>query len=241
MDWLSTAFPWIGLIAAAALLVLLFGTDTLRSNPEISRWRDLVWLSWVATAVYLLHNVEEYGIDLLGRTYAFPTTSCAMFGKLPYPDCPVPPLFFVSVNVPMFWFVGPIAALLSRRHPLVGLTLYGVIFINAVGHIVSGLVTGTFYNPGLLTALLLFLPLSVWVAYALFGRNGLSYKALTFLIAWGIVAHAILAISIVPLMRGAIASAKPAVLMQLANAALLLVVPLLAERWRGGIILTARD
>jgi hypothetical protein len=66
----------------------------------------------------------------------------------PHPDCPIPPLFFTAVNVPMFWLVGPLAALLSPRHPLIGLTLYGVISVNAIVHVVSGLATGAFYNPG---------------------------------------------------------------------------------------------
>jgi hypothetical protein len=53
------------------LLGLMFGTNVLRSDLSVSRWRDLVWLSWAATAAYLVHNVEEYGVDLLGREHAF--------------------------------------------------------------------------------------------------------------------------------------------------------------------------
>jgi hypothetical protein len=42
-------------------------------------------------AAYLVHNVEEYGLDLHGEAYAFPKAFCAMFG-FPglYPACPVP-------------------------------------------------------------------------------------------------------------------------------------------------------
>jgi hypothetical protein len=240
VSWFETSFPWIGLVGAVVLLVLMFGTDVLRSDTSVSRWRDLVWLSWAAAVAYLLHNVEEYGIDLWGQTYAFPGDACAIFGHLPYPDCPVPPLFFLAVNVPMFWFVGPVAALLSRRHPLVGLALYGVIFVNALVHVIAGLVTGAIYNPGWLTAVFIFLPLCAWVAYALFGENGLSYRALAFLVGWGVVVHVVLAGSVALLMRGVVSDPEPAELIQIVNAALLLLAPWLVERWRGGAILRSR-
>jgi hypothetical protein len=240
MNWLNTSFPWIGLAGAAVLLVLMFATNRLRSDPGISRWKDLTWLSWAATVVYLLHNVEEYGVDLFGRTYAFPTVMCAMFGYAPPPACPVPPAFFTSVNVPMFWLIGPVAALMSKRHPLVGLTLYSVTSVNLVAHVAGGIATGAIYNPGWLTAVFLFLPLSAWMVHALFGKGRLSYRALAYLLVWGLVAHLLLAVSILPLMRGLIRTAAPAITIQLVNAALLIIAPWLVERWRNGAILRPR-
>ena len=65
-------FPWIGGIAALILLVLLFCTSNLRANAQISRWRDRTWLSWLGMVAYLVHNLEEYGIDLYGRRDGFP-------------------------------------------------------------------------------------------------------------------------------------------------------------------------
>lgn len=237
MDWFNTSFGWFGLVAALVLLVLMFGTDRLRSDASISRWRDLTWLSWTAVTIYLLHNAEEYAIDLYGQIYAFPAAMCANFGHGPYPDCPVPPMFFTAVNVPMFWFVGPIAALLSRRHPLIGLTLYSVISTNAAVHIVGALTTGS-YNPGLFTAALLFVPLAAWAGYALFGKHGLSYQAMAFLIVLGVVAHAVLAGSIFALRTGAIGASAAAAL-QCLNAALLLAAPWFAEHF--GVRIAYRD
>jgi hypothetical protein len=229
MDWFNTSFGWIGFIGALVLLAFMFGSDKLRSDLSVSRWCDLTWLSWAAATAYLLHNAEEYAIDLTGQVYAFPAAMCANFGYGPYPECPVPPIFFTAVNVPMFWFVGPTAALLSRRHPLVGLTLYSVISTNALVHIGGALATGT-YNPGLLTAVLVFVPLSAWVVHALFGKAGLSYKAVAFLVILGVAAHAALAGPIFALKAGAI-SATLAAAAQGLNAAMLLVAPWLAERF----------
>lgn len=240
-SWFDTSFAWIGLAGAVVLLLLLFGTDALRSDRARSRWRDLTWLSWAGATAYLLHNAEEYGLDLLGHTYAFPTSVCGLFGFRVGVDCPVPPTFFTLVNVPTFWLSGPVAALLSRRHPLVGLAIYSVISVNFAAHVISGLVTGTVYNPGWLTAVLLFLPLTLWTTHTLLRTGELTHGGLVFLVGWGVILHATLAASLLPLMKGLVENALPAIVIQVLDAMLLIVVPLVAERWRGGILLRARS
>jgi Protein of unknown function with HXXEE motif len=233
-SWLDLAFPWIGGIAAVVLLVLLFGTQLLRGEPGSSRWRDRVWLSWMAMVIYLLHNVEEYGIDLFGRMHEFPDSICGVL-KLPaYPDCTLPPLFYLAVNIPLFWIGAPIAALLSRRHPLVGLTFYSVIFVNALVHL-APLLAGVGYGPGTLTAAVLFVPVSFWVAYACFGKGRLSYKAMALLIADGVILHVILMGSIQLFIRDLISS-ETLVWTQVANAILFLLIPWLGEKWRNGAL-----
>jgi hypothetical protein len=234
-SWIDIAFPWIGGVAAVVLLILLFGTHLFRSEPGSSRWRDRVWLSWLAIVVYLIHNVEEYGIDLFGRLHAFPAAICAVLNLPPYPDCPLPPAFFLAVNIPLFWIGAPIAALLSRKHPLVGLTFYSVIFTNALVHL-APLLAGVGYGPGTLTAAVLFLPVSAWVAHACFGEGRLSYKAMAVLVADGVVLHVILMGSIQLFVRGMIDSAA-LVWIQLANAVLFLLIPWLAEKWRDGALI----
>ena len=125
----------------------LFGTRFLKSEPGSSRWRDRVWLSWLAVAIYLLHNVEEYGIDVFGRTTQFPAEICFVLNLPVTPDCPIPAAYFLSVNIPLIWVVAPIAAFLSRRHRLVGLAFYGVIFVNLFFHIMPPLVAGAGFGP----------------------------------------------------------------------------------------------
>jgi len=229
-SWLDVSFPWIGGVAALVLLLLLFGTRLLQRDRGLPRWHDLVWLSWLADAVYLLHNVEEYGIDLLGNTHAFPGSLCVTLKLPPYPACPIPPPFFLAVNLSLFWVVGPVAALLSRRYPLVGLSLYSVISSNMLVHVASIVTSGHIYNPGLFTALVLFLPLSIWIARACFGPGLLPYRSLGLLLIWGVFMHLILAGSVKLVSKGLIgATAVEAT--QIANAGLLLLVTWLAERW----------
>jgi len=234
-SWFHLAFPWIGGAASVVLLVLLFASDLLRSGPATFRWRDPVWMSWIAAVAYLLHNVEEYGLDLLGHLHAFPDALCANLKLPPYPDCIVPPAFYLAVNIPMFWIVGPLAALLSPRHRLVGFALYSVISINGLIHIMPVVMTGQLYNPGLLTALLLFLPYTGWVGYAFFGKDRLSYKAMALLIFWGVMLHVLLIGPIFMFLNGLI-SATALVWSQVINAALLFVIPWLGEQWRRGAL-----
>src|SRR5689334_7374637 len=95
--WFDHNWPWIGLAISALLLTLLFTTNAFRSDHSLSRWRDPVWLAWLAPAAYMLHQTEEYGITLFGQLFAFPDALCVTLGQPPYPGCIIPPPVFVAV------------------------------------------------------------------------------------------------------------------------------------------------
>lgn len=86
-------------------------------------------------------------------------TACAQYGFDSIMGCPLTPSFFVAVNIPFVWFVLPIAALWCRRNPAVGLTGAGLLFTNALSHII-GAFTPMGYSPGTPTAAIIFIPLS---------------------------------------------------------------------------------
>jgi hypothetical protein len=159
--------------------------------------------------------------------------SCALcwLNRL-YPSCPIPAPFYLAVNLPLFWVVAPIAAILSRRHPILGLSVYGVIFVNALTHLGAFVRSG--YNPGMLTALILFLPVSFWVARVCFGKHGLPYGVLAFIVADGVFLHVVLMVSTMLFLHGRI---DRVVLtgIQILNAILFFVFAWVAERWRSGI------
>ncbi len=230
-SWLDLSFPWVGSVGAVLLLVLLFSGNRLRSHLGRSRWKDRVWLSWLAAAIYLIHNVEEYGVDLFGRFHAFPDSMCSQLGFSPYPACPLPTPFFLAVNLPIFWVAAPIAAFMSRRHPILGLSLYGIIFVNALIHVGSALHSG--YNPGVLTSVILFLPISLWVAKVCFGRQGLPYAALAFLVADGVILHVVLMGSAILFLHGVIGSSL-LLAIQILNAVLFFLLAWLAAKWGEG-------
>lgn len=230
MPWnaIDRAFPWIGGVAGIVLLGLLFGTRLLRAQSASSRWHDPVWLSWMGVAAYLVHNVEEYGIDFQGHVHAFPSALCATLALPAYPDCPIPTAFFTYVNISLIWIAAPLAAMLSRRRPLLGLSMYSIIFINGLVHILPAVLSNKGYNPGLLSAVGLFIPLSAWVAYACFGKGCLSYRALGILVFSGILVHVVLLGSMLLFLHGVIGSAM-LIGLQIANAGLMLAVPWIAE------------
>ena len=104
--WFDFAWPWFGLGFAVVLAVLLFATNLLRSDLGMPRWRDLRWLAFLAVAVYMVHNVEEYGIAANGVLHAFPDSLCTLLGQPDYPGCGIPPIFYLFVNLPLVWIAG---------------------------------------------------------------------------------------------------------------------------------------
>ena len=226
--WFDLAWPWMGLVAAGILVVLLFATNRLRHNLSLSRWRDITWLSWLAVAAYMVHQFEEYGIDLHGVRHAFPNALCGTLGLDAYPACPIPPFFYLAVNISLVWFVAPLGALLSHRYPLAKLSLYSVLIANGLAHVLPW-VLGRGYGPGALTAALVFLPLFLWVCYACFGKWGLPNKGISVLVALGLLLHVILIGSLVLFIHGKL-GAVLLNLIQVANACLLLTLAWLADR-----------
>jgi hypothetical protein len=201
--WFDLAWPWIGLCFAAVLTVLL-ATSLLRSDRTVARWRDLRWLSFLSVVVYLVHNIEEYGISATGVPHAFPDALCAALGQPPYSACGIPTSFYLVVNLPLIWVAAPVAAVLSNRFRLASLTLWGIIGVNAIVHIVAAVIPRE-YDPGLLTAVVLFLPVTAVAAVATIGTTGpYRRRAGAVLIGAGVIVHVVLAGSLILYLHGAI-------------------------------------
>jgi hypothetical protein len=227
-NWFDINWPWIGLAGSAALWVLLLGTNVFRSELAISRWRDPVWLAWLAPAAYALHQTEEYGVDALGTFFAFPNATCETFGLSLYPDCPIPPGFFTGVNIPGIWILGLICALLSRRHPLMGLGVYGIFITNAPSHLGTWLVSGH-YNPGAVTALLIQLPFSLWAFYAMISGRRITWAGLVSIMLGGAMVTGVLLGSLLLFVAGHL-SEFWMVTIQIFNPLWLLLLPWLQEQ-----------
>lgn len=226
--WFDYNWSWIGLGISAVLLILLFTTNVFRSDPKISRWRDPVWLAWLGPAGYMLHQAEEYGMDALGNTFAFPDLLCASFSFPPYPDCIVPTATFVAINITSIWVAGLICGLLSWRHPLVGLSIYAIHGTNALAHLGTFAASGV-YNPGSLTSALVQLPLFIWVAYAMSGNPAIRKSGIVTLFGAGILLSAVLLGSLKLFSLGKI-SGGALVTIQMLNPLLLIFVVWLKER-----------
>ncbi len=216
IEWYYAVWPWIGLGGGVALLFLLFGTKLLQFDKSISRWKDFSWIGWLGATLYLLHNTEEYGITIFGQLHAFPATMQAMLGTQP------PESFFAAVNISMFWFGLPLAAYLSRKHPMMAMGAAGVLIVNALSHI-APFAMGIGYTAGSLTAIVLFLPYAIFVFATCYRKNKFGIKVLIVSLCIGILSHIVLLGTIIMFANGMVNEAV-LVILQAANAALYLVL-----------------
>ncbi len=109
-----------------------------------------VWL-WVATAAYGVHILEEFILDWKGwanKQLGLPVDW---------------PAFYVT-NALVIVF-GIVAAEIGWKIPVLSLAFPALMVINAIFfHILPFVVTKK-YSPGLISAVLLFLPIGTWVFY----------------------------------------------------------------------------
>ena len=189
--WFHVVWPFVGGGAAIVMLAILLLTDTFRGDTKVSRWRDVVWLAWLAVPLYWIHQLEEYSLPVIGLPYSLPDMVCEKFNFPPYPDCPIPMPFYPLVNIALMWFGSPLAAYLCKRNLAIGLSYWGLLLTNGFVHTAGGVFQGA-YNTGLWTAAFLFIPLSLWVIYVASIRGPYSGKVVGLGIAAGFVTHALL-------------------------------------------------
>ncbi|MFC3982768.1 HXXEE domain-containing protein [Streptosporangium jomthongense] len=223
-------FAWIGLGAAIVLTAALLTTDALRGGRALPRWKDPTWLGWVAVVVYLFHNIEEYGIAADGAHHAFPDSLCTTLNRGAYPECPIPTEFYLFVNIGLVWVVAVICALLAGKYVMMGFAFYSIVIVNCFVHIVPALATGT-YNPGLLTAVVMFLPASAWMIGVFLRHQDppLGKWRLLGVVGVGVAAHGALLLTI-NLFLNDVISGPVLDLLQLLNAGLVLLVGALLQR-----------
>jgi hypothetical protein len=149
-----------------------------------------IWL-WVATAAYGLHALEEFMLDW--KTWANKVL------KLPV-DWPI----FYVVNT-LVVVLGIIAATIGWRLPAVSLAFPALMLINAIFfHILPFIVTKKF-SPGLISAVVLFLPIGIWLFHGADKDGVLTATTATIAVALGagLMAYPIILLKLkdVPLFR----------------------------------------
>ncbi len=108
---------------------------------------------YLALPIYMLHQFEEHDDDRF-RHFVNATVAKGRHG-LTLADV-------FLVNVPLVWGINALALWLGTRvSPGWGLIATGLILVNAVVHIAPAIARRS-YNPGLYSAILLFLPLGLW-------------------------------------------------------------------------------
>ncbi len=160
MRWLVDEWQWpyAGALASVFLLALL----------------PLVWdaegaalaLVYVQLPVYMLHQLEEHAGDRF-RTYLNRVVAGGREA--------LTPVATFWINVVGVWALDLVALYLARYVELaLGLIAVYLTAVNAVVHVATALARRE-YNPGLLTAVFLFVPLSAWAAVEVSSASGASW------------------------------------------------------------------
>ena len=147
---------WVYGGALAGALILLL-------TPVLARgWSPALTASFLSLPIYMLHQYEEHDADRFRRF----VNAHIGAGR----DVLTPLTVFV-VNVPVVWGLAGLsfaAATIDIGYGLLGLYL---VVVNAVVHILPALRTRT-YNPGLITAVVLFVPLGLYGIGAIDAAGG---------------------------------------------------------------------
>jgi len=221
-DYLLTTWMVVGLGGAAFLSLLLFQDWAEQERDRLMRSH------WILLIVYLLHQFEEHGIDLFGRSDFFITYAQNLIGEFrPGSGFILTPLAIYRTNTLVIWLPFLIAVWGGRRFIWPGLAAGGLLLANGTFHIGVALWRGE-YNPGLASAIVLFLPLGL--LYFRFVRQhcAIGWPAVAGGVLFGVAVHAALLLEI----RFGVSSAPPAAVFVVVALAPL-IANVLYDRLRG--------
>ena len=158
---IGLGWPFLGLIIGVLGLFSLKG-KSIQNNEK-------VW--FLPLFAYMLHQFEEHGIDFKGEFYSFQRVLCSAFSLPPvgredefFEYCPASKWVIFAVNCGTIWVLMFACGYLiqQNRFSMVKASTVGVMIVNTIVHIRNFLTTGS-YNSGLVTSLLLFFPLSIYL------------------------------------------------------------------------------
>jgi len=183
---------WMKIGAFLAPVLIFFGFKT-RSDKTSSWTSDVSLFACLLTASYLVHQVEEHWVDLLGRQYplyAFLNGLIAsFFGDDKYGILTREGIFYI--NAGMVWTAGFLAILTSPRQVFPSVAMAGIMLVNGIAHILNAVIAFE-YNSGLATGLVLFLPLSILFYRAMYKSGTVRARLLIAGVLWGFVGHLLL-------------------------------------------------
>ncbi|MEM9381629.1 MAG: HXXEE domain-containing protein [Planctomycetota bacterium] len=183
----------VGTFAAPFLLL-----GALAFAPEPGEGRFLAEPRTAAVALllaYIAHQFEEHWVDVTGATYAFyAQTNEMLLGKLgagPGAEYPLTREAIFVINTTLVWLVGALAIWRAPRFVFPTLAMASITVVNAVVHIAAGALSGA-YNPGLLTAFVVFLPLGLAVYRAALATGTATRRTVAVSLVWAVLGHVLM-------------------------------------------------
>ncbi|MEM1157532.1 MAG: HXXEE domain-containing protein [Verrucomicrobiota bacterium] len=156
---------------------------------------DFRLMSLVMLVFYIAHQFEEHWIDLWGNSYAFHGFVNHWIASVLDNDAAnfevLTPHAIFMINTSLVWLLGFLAFLTACSYRFPALCFNSILLVNALAHVLTT-VTQQVYNPGLLTAVVLFIPISLLI-YRNAWKAKLATPGLIVLsLVWGIMAHIIM-------------------------------------------------
>jgi len=175
-EWMYVGLGGAGFLAIAAVALRLPGPLAVRD------------LAVVLLVACLLHQFEAHGLDLSGRRYAFLASANALLGPaLGCPldaACPLTPDAVFWASTTLGWWPLTLAVVAGPARPFLTVAGAGLLATDALAHLAAAAVEAD-YHPGLLTAVVLLMPLSFFASRALVRDLGASRFQLGLGLAWG--------------------------------------------------------
>ncbi|MEM8881583.1 MAG: HXXEE domain-containing protein [Pseudomonadota bacterium] len=179
----------VGTFMAPFLLLVAF---SLRAETAPSS--DPRTLALVLLVAYIVHQFEEHWIDLFGRVFAFKpylnNFLSGVTGQSSGTEIVSDAAVFV-INTSLVWLVAALAIWRGAARIFATLCMAAIVVVNAISHIAAGVVSSG-YNPGLLTAVLVFLPVGGFVYATLLRTGRASVRLVLLSLLWGVLAHVIM-------------------------------------------------
>ena len=192
-DFLVENWMKLGIYVAPFLLFMFFSSRTQEIGSILS---DVKLMSALMLIAYIVHQYEEHWIDLLGNQYAFygyiNELILSLFNAQNTSVMPLSPESIFVINTSLVWLVGVIAIWRSPKHLFPALALAGITLVNAGSHIMAGIVKQA-YNPGLLTAIVIFVPLAIAFYRNVLVTTPTASLQVKISIVWAVLAHIIMA------------------------------------------------
>lgn len=178
-----------------AVPFLLIGAFTFYEKAPIQPGETLKFIAILFFIAYVLHQFEEHWIDLTGKYYAFYTYNNnlihGILGASPDAPKPLSKASVYVINTSLVWLVALNGLLRAPRHVFPLMAMAGITLVNALVHILAGVRTFT-YNPGLLSSIVIFLPLYFWTFGYMTRLQKRFRKQLYMGLLWAFLAHVLM-------------------------------------------------
>lgn len=189
-DYLETTWMIVGLGGAVFLSLMLLEAKGRVPFDPLARFH------WILLIAYLVHQFEEHGVDLLGRTYFFIIYAETVIDDIGAASgFQLTPLAIYRTNTLFVWLAFLVAVWGHQRFIWTGLAAGGLVFTNAILHIGIALWREQ-YNPGLGSAIVLFLPLAFLYFRFVTRHCAVGWQGVAGGVLFGVAEHALLVLRI---------------------------------------------